>query len=491
MKYKIMIIDDSLHERQGDYEKALSPDKFELVVIKNYQELLGRYSKVPVDGYIIDVVLDQGSWEEVGDAGSLLAELGPPPRPTPVFLVSIDWGQPSTMDALNIIRKLNHLDVLQYFVWDDFQKAAVSMESPIFETLNLKLFEELSIWHQRSTFHPKEHENIRILVLADLQYEDAHASEKAVSCEQSVASVLYQHNRVPDIVVLAGDIAFSGASSEFSIAKNRLEKYLLEELWPGISLDKMRDRILVVPGNHDVNLRYLASNHYKWKRKNPEENIEGSWEKLVPCPQDFSVKDDLNALEPFRSFAENFAGSKISPVSSHVDRRFEASGLRFFLINSSLLSSIDKPALVGFGEEAYETIRKSLGSKDNPSEFFNIVVSHHGIQTGPTEQVQMSDWDAIGKQFFKNCHISLWIFGHYHKAKASKEDINPRVVNLVQAPTLRIDPKKESVNRGFTLIELDRSKGKVTGGNVYFYQFDGDGVVIDEPECKSLTIEKV
>ena len=233
----------------------------------------------------------------------------------------------------------------------------------------------------------------------------------------------------------------------------------------------------------------MAGNHYKWKRKNPDENIEGIWEKLNPCPKDYSVKDDLNSLEPFRSFAESFSSSRTSPVSSHVDRRFEASGLRFFLINSSLLSSIESPSLVGFGEEEYETICKSLGSMDKPKELFNIVVSHHGVQTGSSSEVQMSDWNSIGKQFFAQCDVNLWIFGHYHEEHLAKEEINSSTVNLVQAPTLRINPGKEAVQRGFTLIDLKRDEGKVNGGDVYFYQFNRDGNVDSDPICKTLDVK--
>lgn len=52
----------------------------------------------------------------------------------------------------------------------------------------------------------------------------------------------------PDLVVFIGDLAFSGSAAEYALARNWLE----EQLWPVLPKGLPRDRLLFVPGNHDV-----------------------------------------------------------------------------------------------------------------------------------------------------------------------------------------------------------------------------------------------
>jgi len=478
-----MVIDDSIHQRADSYRDVLTTSDFELVIVKSAEELEQCFSTTPVDGYLVDVILNTGSWQKYGNAGSLFSRLGPPPRRAPVFLVSMNWGEPETIQTLNTINQIRDLEVLRYLVWPDFIKAGRLDNNPDLVALRGKLFDDLSIWHQRSSFRPEDDENIRILILADLQYGDPHTSSNAAFSEQWVSRVLRKDDLMPDILIIAGDIGFSGTATEYREAKKRLEENLLNELWAASALDNMRERVLMVPGNHDVNLRYLACNGYKWERDKMK------WALLEPSTQDKKVADDTFSLEAFRQFAVATNGSKAwddGEVSSHLDRRFEGCGLRFYLLNSSRYTSLNNPKRVEFGSEDLEAISRSLGSSDNPKDFINIVVSHHGIQTGASSE-QIADWENVGKQFFMMNHVGIWVFGHYHKEKFSVEDIGSNKLNLVQAPTLRIAPG-ESICRGFTLIDMKRTDGVVVGGEVRFYRLDASGAPLGEPVCNQLVI---
>ena len=53
---------------------------------------------------------------------------------------------------------------------------------------------------------------------------------------------------VPDLVAFTGDLAFSGKVEEYNLALDWLET----RLWPVMPKDLPRDRLLLVPGNHDV-----------------------------------------------------------------------------------------------------------------------------------------------------------------------------------------------------------------------------------------------
>jgi hypothetical protein len=52
----------------------------------------------------------------------------------------------------------------------------------------------------------------------------------------------------PDLVVFSGDLAFSGKAEEYNLARDWLEN----PLWPALPDGLPRDRLLLVPGNHDV-----------------------------------------------------------------------------------------------------------------------------------------------------------------------------------------------------------------------------------------------
>ncbi len=95
---------------------------------------------------------------------------------------------------------------------------------------------------------------IRILHLSDFHFStrsqwDADPILRALAgfiAADAAANDLY-----PDLVILTGDLAQSGKRSEYDLARQ-----WLEDLWPRLTRDPAtplpRDRLLLVPGNHDV-----------------------------------------------------------------------------------------------------------------------------------------------------------------------------------------------------------------------------------------------
>jgi len=95
---------------------------------------------------------------------------------------------------------------------------------------------------------------IRILHLSDFHFStrsqwDADPILRALAgfiADDAAANDLY-----PDLVILTGDLAQSGKRSEYDLARQ-----WLEDLWPRLTRDPApplsRDRLLLVPGNHDV-----------------------------------------------------------------------------------------------------------------------------------------------------------------------------------------------------------------------------------------------
>ena len=91
---------------------------------------------------------------------------------------------------------------------------------------------------------------IRILHLSDLHFKAAKAWD-ADQVLRALAGFIrgeVERGMVPDLVAITGDIAHAGTAEEYALAQTWLET----QLWPALSDRLPRDRLLLVPGNHDV-----------------------------------------------------------------------------------------------------------------------------------------------------------------------------------------------------------------------------------------------
>lgn len=95
---------------------------------------------------------------------------------------------------------------------------------------------------------------VRILHLSDFHFStrsqwDSDPILRALA--RFIAEDIAQNNLYPDLVVITGDLAQSGQRKEYDLARQ-----WLDALWPCLSPDPARplarDRLLLVPGNHDV-----------------------------------------------------------------------------------------------------------------------------------------------------------------------------------------------------------------------------------------------
>ena len=269
---------------------------------------------------------------------------------------------------------------------------------------------------------------------------------------------------------IAGDITHSGRPDQFALAEERIREDLMGPLWGDHNVDYMRDRLVLVPGNHDVNLRFSACDSHQFnlttKMLEPE--------KIPAIPSetiDYSCHNDYS-LEPFRRFAhrltrdrnwENFRNL------SRVDRRFLHCGFRFFVLNSLAELSASNPNRASFSEFALRVINRSLGD-DEPEKIFSIAVSHHGIKPEGTlsKEKEVDNWVGAGRSAFSMHRIRLWLFGHYHEFGSNSLNSKPfdeMPLWIVQVPTPRIGYS----NRGFCLLELRRQAGIINDAYIHHH----------------------
>ncbi|AUB84653.1 hypothetical protein THSYN_05065 [Candidatus Thiodictyon syntrophicum] len=97
-------------------------------------------------------------------------------------------------------------------------------------------------------------EPVRLLHLSDLHFRGRTHwdSDPVLRALTGYIAAEVRGGLAPDLVVITGDLAFAGGKDEYAAARIWLER----ELWPALTRDPAapldRDRLLLVPGNHDA-----------------------------------------------------------------------------------------------------------------------------------------------------------------------------------------------------------------------------------------------
>ena len=95
---------------------------------------------------------------------------------------------------------------------------------------------------------------IRLLHLSDIHFRGGKTWDSAPVLRDLTRFIAQEvaEGYVPDLVAFTGDLAFSGKAEEYELARRWLE----DELWPALKAEGSdslpRDRLLLVPGNHDL-----------------------------------------------------------------------------------------------------------------------------------------------------------------------------------------------------------------------------------------------
>lgn len=92
---------------------------------------------------------------------------------------------------------------------------------------------------------------VHILHLSDLHFSERTAWDSGTVLDRLVGDVAHfsDTGRAPDLVIITGDVALTGKSGEYTLAR----EWLLERLLPAVKLSP--STLVIVPGNHDVDRR--------------------------------------------------------------------------------------------------------------------------------------------------------------------------------------------------------------------------------------------
>jgi len=233
----------------------------------------------------------------------------------------------------------------------------------------------------------------------------------------------------PELLIVCGDLVqgtgdlddFDAGILEITEQYNKIKEFLnmlCEEMFDGDN-----NKIIVVPGNHDVSwphsIQSMEEKEYKSEYvrylKTPAQNIRWSWGEDEPSFFEITNYEQYN--------------QRMSPFSEFYGSLYN--GAREYFLDPTKQFDIfvypeKKLLIVGFNSCFYNDHLNEIGmihpeclarchseiSKEKYNAFLKISVCHHGVQGTPTMQDFM-DERTYQSMLDKGFHIGF--HGHYHK----------------------------------------------------------------------------
>jgi tetratricopeptide (TPR) repeat protein/predicted phosphodiesterase len=247
-------------------------------------------------------------------------------------------------------------------------------------------------WLHLSDWHEKGKDFDRTIV-RDRLIEDI---KKRHDLSQDLAEI--------DFIIFSGDVAFSGQSKEYKVAKKEFFEPILE------ACDLSSDRLFIVPGNHDLDRTKFEM--LPAPLLNPLESSTQAKYWL------FDPEKRSEALKPFKAFASfvsRYTHQK-NPNYANI-RRFKIDGKNIALIglNSAWMcgrrknskdETDDKGATVVGEPQIYDLV-EAISESD-----IKIAVLHH-----PFDWLADFESSQIMRRLFKRCDFILR--GHQHEQQVT------------------------------------------------------------------------
>lgn len=296
--YKLLIIDDEIEQRKNMYEKIFG-DCFQLTQISNDKiEIVNTFRSHLFDGIVLDSTLKSGMVDI--KVKQCIENFG-----GPVILVSdkrefddSDRDDGQICDCISLRPILNCMEEIASEENEQKKERLLSVENGIIKDIQDRTraaINKLVGYSDRA-----KNKKLSICHIADLQFGDPAASKFDLELFFTrLTTYLRDREPKPDLIVIAGDIVFSGKKCEYDIAENNIKPFL-EALYG----KEYHKHLILVPGNHDYYYSTCLIDESSSVRSND------STVKTTLTPTDFSrfcAPDSANYY--FCNFAYQLTGN--------------------------------------------------------------------------------------------------------------------------------------------------------------------------------------
>jgi tetratricopeptide (TPR) repeat protein len=207
----------------------------------------------------------------------------------------------------------------------------------------------------------------------------------------------------PDFIVITGDLAFSGKSPEYELAREFLDELLK-------ITEVTRPRLFIVPGNHDVDRSLISRGALELGKTVNDKQVTND---ILGSPDDRRL-----LFSRFKGYSE-FFNDYFKGHNSFDDERYfyvahfnmGSRRLAILGLNSSWLaaSNEDETFKLVIGERQ---TRVALKAADKASPALKIALLHH-----PHDWIRSFDQSYSMSRLLTECHFVL--HGHLHKSSAT------------------------------------------------------------------------
>lgn len=469
MNYRILIIDDELNTRRGEYENfrtAIEKNdgrmRLEFKYLETFSDIFNEnYPFAEYDGIISDVILrnDKNVGYHEADIQKLFARIKG--IPIYVLLVSSQWDQTTAWDMRSAMESRQCLGHIRYkFIKeigvcknrDELNHLAYQL-TMLLNADPLPKFDALGA-----------NDAISILHISDIQV----SADSPQNLDYDLTDVALQYQKHfekqnPHFVCVTGDISEHGYPSEFAVAAEKLAE-----------LGSLTGNPVIfgVPGNHDICLPFCACPRLDLQEKpgtNPKE-----YEIVF---KDNSCREKLPlqayALKPYLEFAKKalYASRRSRRYEPYLDTnakrsdyfwiedRFAYLGLLFYGINTAnhFQDHADTGTL-SLGPVMNKAAKELRAILDKHQQQMTVIGCYHH---NPFD-VKYYDQHTILKEFereFYKSPANIILYGHEHANFYNSNSSHPDAkVHLCGASTYTKAEKSRPAdsNRGFTVVNINR-----------------------------------
>ena len=485
--YKIAIIDDEMGGEIGrkDYYERVFGKYFEIVKLISTPEEISKAPEANVHAYIVDLVYGGEKKQEKNEYRGItfdgIIKNINAVKNVPIILVTSKWETFKQPYIVGQICKCSN--IVMCIDWNSFTKS----DNGAFFYIN-QMRNEISQFYHHTSVVKENDETVTILHLSDLQFGDKNFDSTSIFAQYDIATKLYDLNKVPDILVISGDIASHGTAKEYDLAYTWLAEFA-EQLWG--RNENWSEKVVIVPGNHDIDYSMFIANEYEWNFDDKDFANTHSLIKRKSNDNEYGVKSMLDYAKFMRKVCGDSSYFDEYDSLYRVNERFINWGVRFYEMNTARNVSPMKPKNVHVRSEDYNKLKRNTVRIEGAS-IFNIVVSHYGPESiGFRSDIneKIEEWNTM-HAFIESSEVHLLCTGHVHKSEIRKLDDRGNgarfsrnaIVSTASTCSLNVLARPSEEKKGFNILELERKDGIVVKLKGYEYKFDGGRITIPAKE---------
>lgn len=413
---------------------------------------LPNYSAILVDG----VLTGKNAWPDDRNLIWALGQIRTYAPTIPMALVSSNWGDIKFSTLNDAWVSINCRALIR---WEDIE----NKDSYVVSVLQTLIYMSSQL---TSATDICQGDPIRILHLSDLQFGGFNEKHIEMETARLGERVLEKsNNKPPNFIAITGDIAEHGMPIEYDSAKLWLEKLCIRLGFTSFP----RDRMWIVPGNHDVNMPLGVASRISVRPPTDEKGAPVEGPPLIEMVSKIEFPELLaHAYRPYRDFVSAVCGpSRLDlrdasgkAIDAWVETRFRHLGLIAYGVNTAQpFDGFDWPQR-SIDSTALSTIGAIIGPHVDAADSPLVIGLGHHSPLGQHGKRSVANPEAFELLFNSKVKTSVFFHGHIHTHEDPYVSQEGYRMLRFAAPTFTKPSKSrpEDTLRGLNLVVLTRDE---------------------------------